>query len=43
MSASTVNPSKKGHLQDMATSDVHSSPYEEIDFSGSNTDSEDEL
>ena len=41
--ASNVNPPKKGRLQDIADSDIHSSSCEEKDFSGSDTDSDDVL
>ena len=35
----TKNLPKKGCLQDLPNSDIHSSSYEENDFSGSDADS----
>ena len=40
---SPKNLSKKGCLQDLSNSDIHSSPCEEIDFTGSNAYSDAEL
>ena len=40
---STKNPLKKGRLQDIPNSDIHSTSYEESDFSGSEADSDAEL
>ena len=39
----TKTPIKKGRLQDIPDSDIHSSSYEESDFSGSQVDSDAEL
>ena len=39
----TKNPLKKGRLQDIPDSDIHSSSCEESNFSGSEADSDSEL
>ena len=39
----TKNLPKKGRLQDLSDSDIHSSSCEESDFSGSDVDSDAEL
>ena len=39
----TKSPLRKGRLQDIPDSDIHSSSYEESDFSDSETDSYAEL
>ena len=39
----TKNLPKKGRLQDLSDSDIHSSSCEESDFSGSDADSDAEL